>query len=149
RYPWQTDPGQLQARPARVPRYHTSAALCAGDLGGGVEHAAMLHTAAVTTRSSFLVLRVRVSIGSFFFLRSRALRVCYWPALASVSSTRRFCARPSAVSFEATGFASPKPWAEIRLGFTPCEIMYCMTVSARFCDRMRLEVTPSFIRPGP
>ena len=29
------------------------------------------------------------------------------PGLAMVSSTRRFCARPSGVSLEATGLASP------------------------------------------
>jgi len=41
------------------------------------------------------------------------------PAPASVSSTRRFCARPCGVSFEATGSASPKPCADTMLGLTP------------------------------
>ena len=50
------------------------------------------------------------------------------------NSTRRFCARPCAVSFEATGLASPNPCAEMRSGLTPCEIRYCITASARLCD---------------
>jgi hypothetical protein len=35
-----------------------------------------------------------------------------------VSSTRRFWARPCGVSFGATGSASPRPRAEIRVGLT-------------------------------
>ena len=61
---------------------------------------------------------------------------------ASVSSTRRFIARPAAVSFGATGSASPCPTGETRFGFTPCEIMYCMTFSARFSDSTWFEVMP-------
>ena len=54
------------------------------------------------------------------------------PEPASVSSTRRFCARPAGVSFEATGFLAADPCADSRLGLTPCEIRNCITVSARF-----------------
>jgi hypothetical protein len=50
---------------------------------------------------------------------------------ASDSSTRRFCARPCAVSFEATGFEAPNPCAETRSGFTPSETTYSITFSAR------------------
>src|SRR5215470_7671169 len=71
------------------------------------------------------------------------------PGPASVSSTRRFCARPAGVSFEATGSASPNPRADTRLGLTPCEIMNCITLSARFCDSTRLLVMPWLMRPGP
>ena len=41
-----------------------------------------------------------------------------------VSSTRRFCVRPSAVAFEAIGSAAPRPCAAIISGFTPCVIRY-------------------------
>lgn len=34
-------------------------------------------------------------------------------------STRRFCARPSAVALLAIGSCSPRPWIVMRLGFTP------------------------------
>ena len=67
---------------------------------------------------------------------------------AWVTSTRRFCARPLAVLFAAMGFASPKPRAEIMSGFTPCEIRYCITASARFCDSTSFEVTPSRFSAG-
>src|SRR5262245_45353304 len=67
---------------------------------------------------------------------------------ARVTSTRRFCARPWAVLFEAMGFASPKPRAEIMSGFTPFEIRYCITASARFCDSTSFEVTPSRFSAG-
>jgi len=36
------------------------------------------------------------------------------------NSTRRFCARPSGVALEATGFDSPRPTAVIRLAAIPC-----------------------------
>src|SRR6516225_2232504 len=45
----------------------------------------------------------------------------------SESSTRRFCARPCAVLFEATGFVSPNPCAEMRLGLRPCDIINSIT----------------------
>src|SRR6266566_7419389 len=66
--------------------------------------------------------------------RSTPQLLVHWPEPATVSSTRRFCARPSDVSFEATGSASPNPRADSRLGLTPREIMNCITLSARFCD---------------
>ena len=47
---------------------------------------------------------------------------------ASVISTRRFCARPCAVLFEPMGSASPNPRAVTISGFTPCVIIYCMTL---------------------
>ena len=53
-------------------------------------------------------------------------------AALSVSSTRRFWARPAAVLLDATGSASPKPRADSIAGFTPCEIRKFITVSARF-----------------
>ena len=65
------------------------------------------------------------------------------PEPASVSSTRRFWAWPSAVSFDATGSASPNPCAEIKPGLTPCEIMNCITLSALFCDSTKLLVISS------
>jgi hypothetical protein len=43
---------------------------------------------------------------------------------------------------DATGLASPKPRADSIAGFTPCEVRKFITVSARFCERMRFEVTP-------
>lgn len=42
--------------------------------------------------------------------------------LITLSSTRRFSARPLAVSLEATGFASPKPVAFRLLALTPLPI---------------------------
>src|SRR5215469_1776019 len=74
------------------------------------------------------------------------------PGPASITSTRRFRARPAAVSFEATGSASPKPCANIMLGLTPCEIIKCITLSARIHDNTRLLVMPwrmSFGSIGP
>src|ERR1700719_3577969 len=68
---------------------------------------------------------------------------------ASDSSTRRFCARPCAVSFEATGFESPNPCAETRSGFTPSETTYSITFSARFCDRISFDVMPCRCSAGP
>ena len=53
---------------------------------------------------------------------------------ASVISTRRFCARPCAVSFGAIGSVSPYPRALTRSDFTPCETIYCITALARFSD---------------
>src|SRR5262249_23722093 len=61
---------------------------------------------------------------------------------ASISSTRRFCARPCPVSFEATGSCSPYPLAEIMSSFTPWEIRYCITLSARFSDSTWFESMP-------
>jgi hypothetical protein len=52
------------------------------------------------------------------------------PEPASVSSTRRFSARPADVSFEATGSASPNPCADTKPGLTPCEVMKFITLSA-------------------
>ncbi len=71
------------------------------------------------------------------------------PEPASVSSTRRFCARPSAVSFDATGSASPKPCADTKLELTPYDTMKFITLSARFCESTRLLVMPWRISPGP
>ena len=65
--------------------------------------------------------------------------------------TPRFRARPSGVSFEATGSASPNPCAVSIDGFTPCEIRNWVTVSARFRDRTGLDVmvaTACWPRPG-
>lgn len=45
--------------------------------------------------------------------------LCQVPLPARVISTRRFSARPSGVSLEATGAVSPKPCSDTRFGFTP------------------------------
>src|SRR5262249_61013187 len=76
-------------------------------------------------------------------------RLVLLPEPGTVSSTRRFRARPAGVSFEATGSFSPKPCADTRLGLTPREIMNCITLSARFWDSTRLLVIPSRMSPGP
>src|SRR6187551_2570189 len=73
----------------------------------------------------------------------------YEAGAVSVSSTRRFWARPAAVSLDATGLASPKPRADSIAGFTPCEVRKFITVSARFCERMRFEVTPCAASSAP
>jgi hypothetical protein len=49
---------------------------------------------------------------------------------------RQFFARPSGVSFEATGCVSPNPLANRVLGLTPCERKYATTSSARREDRV-------------
>ena len=52
----------------------------------------------------------------------------------TTSSTRRFCCRPAAVSFVATGVVSPKPFAVRISGLSPCVIRYSRTDSARCSD---------------
>lgn len=49
----------------------------------------------------------------------------------SLSSTRRFCSRPSDVSFVATGSRSPRPFGTRRIRFTCCAPRYSATDSAR------------------
>jgi hypothetical protein len=56
------------------------------------------------------------------------------PVPARVSSTRRFCARPAAVSLEATGSASPYPRTATRLGLTPCASRKSATFWARIWE---------------
>ena len=49
---------------------------------------------------------------------------------------------PLGGSVRGDGSASPNPRAEIISGFTPCVMRYCITASARFCDRTSFEGTP-------
>src|SRR5215469_4289172 len=49
----------------------------------------------------------------------------------TISSTRRLRARPSSLSFEATGRSAPKPWVAIRSCPTPWLTSMPFTVSAR------------------
>src|SRR5215472_9353128 len=51
--------------------------------------------------------------------------------LVTINSTRRLRARPSSLSFEATGRSAPKPWVAIRSGPTPWLTSIPFTVSAR------------------
>ena len=51
-----------------------------------------------------------------------------------VSSTRRFCWRPSGVSFDATGWVLPKPAVATRWSATPLPSRYLPTVEARRSD---------------
>ena len=46
------------------------------------------------------------------------------------------------------GLRLAEPRAEIMSGFAPCEIRYCITASARFCDSTSFEVTPSRFSAG-
>jgi hypothetical protein len=55
---------------------------------------------------------------------------------------RRFLARPSGVSLDATGLVSPNPFAFSRLGFTPCDWKKATTYEARFSDRSVLLLIP-------
>src|SRR4051794_5694233 len=79
----------------------------------------------------------------------------YWACLgrphpaASASSTRRFFARPFAVSLDATGLLSPAPCAVTRSGFRPCETRNSMTLWARFSDSIWFELTPCLSSLGP
>jgi hypothetical protein len=59
------------------------------------------------------------------------------PGPASISSTRRFCARPCGVSFGASGSASPAPRAETRFGWTPFEMRKSATAWARRSETLR------------
>ena len=61
-----------------------------------------------------------VALVSWSYDRMRMCR--HVPSPIRVISTQRFLARPSGVSFEAIGLASPKPWADNRFGFTPCDL---------------------------
>jgi len=51
------------------------------------------------------------------WLRPSGVTTCY---CTGTNSTRRFCARPSGVSLEATKFVFPNPWGINRLAETPC-----------------------------
>ena len=64
-------------------------------------------------------------------------------------STRRFCARPCRVSFDATGFDWPYPTAEMRFGETPCSITALRTLSARASDSCRLKALPPTLSVWP
>ena len=55
-----------------------------------------------------------------------------------INSTRRFCCRPTAVSFEATGDAFPYPRVAICAVFTPFWLRKSRTASARRWERSRL-----------
>ncbi len=57
---------------------------------------------------------------------------------ATRSSTRRFCARPSLVSFDATGRSSPKPLVCNRPASMPLSFRYLLTDAARRRERPRL-----------
>ena len=46
-------------------------------------------------------------------------------------STRRFCARPAAVSFDVIGWDIPIPWTAIRFGLTPPAVRMPATERAR------------------
>ena len=52
----------------------------------------------------------------------------------TTSSTRRFCWRPTAVSFDTTGRDSPKPRAVMEPAGTACCIRYSLTARARRSD---------------
>jgi len=65
------------------------------------------------------------------------------PTPISMISTRRFFARPSGVSFGATGLVAPNAWAERRFGLTPWATRYRATLMARLADKSRLSVTPA------
>jgi hypothetical protein len=54
-------------------------------------------------------------------------------------STRRFLARPCAVSFDATGWESPKPCADRRFGFISCATRYRTTPVARVVESSQFE----------
>src|SRR3954447_14870303 len=68
---------------------------------------------------------------------------------ARESSTRRFCARPFGVSFDAIGLLSPYPWAASISGLKPCDARKSLTSSARLCDSTSLLATPSRLNAGP
>jgi len=55
-----------------------------------------------------------------------------------VISTRRFCARPSAVAFEAAGSRSLRQSAVILSLCTPLAARECVTDAARRCDNLML-----------
>jgi CRP-like cAMP-binding protein len=62
---------------------------------------------------------------------------CYRTAAVGslmITSTRRFCCRPAAESFPATGSLSPLPDALRRVASIPCPVKYDFTESARRCD---------------
>ena len=69
--------------------------------------------------------------------------------LIRVSSTRRFCARPAAVLFDAIGLLGPKPAAVSRSAATPFEIRYWRTDSARAADSRLLTAAEPVLSVWP
>jgi hypothetical protein len=74
-------------------------------------------------------------------LPAPAIGDCYWTSFgysATLSSTRRFCARPSSVSLLATGCVLPSPRTESRASGTPSLTRNCFTEVARCNESFRL-----------
>src|SRR2546425_381201 len=65
------------------------------------------------------------------------------------SSTRRFCARPAAVVFGATGLPGPKPRAVMRVGLTPFAARYARTALARASERRRFSTAEPVLSVYP
>lgn len=81
--------------------------------------------------------------------RARRRRPPHHHSGYKLSSTRRFFARPSSVSFDVTGSASSNPFAATSACFIPCEIRKCITASARICDSIWLDAIPLAASSGP
>src|SRR2546425_5826229 len=65
------------------------------------------------------------------------------------SSARRFCARPAAVVFGATGLPGPKPRAVMRVGLTPFAAKYARTALARASERRRFSTAEPVLSVYP
>src|SRR5260221_189811 len=119
----------------------TGAASCASPTGGGAKREAHRpdpgRAGAAGTGAGGAVGPPRCRQRQHDEYRGDALHVWPPPQLVCRSSTRRFCARPVAVVFGATGCDAPYPLLTIRSGVTPLLARYARTASARACDRRR------------
>src|SRR5580704_17881499 len=101
----------------------------------------------VRCRTFILSLHLSNSLAVFQLL-SLSSRV-QAPGPSNTISMRLFFARSSGVSFDATGWVSPNPFAEIMLGLMPCDSKYATTLSARREDRSMLLAMPDRCSAGP